>query len=375
MKRPSIAIVHEWLEAYGGSELVLAQIQACFPEADLFVVVDHMPEWVRLELGIRPTKRCSLIQHLPGSQSQFRRYLPMMPWAMKQLDLRQYGLIISNSHAVAKYVRLRSDQIHICYCHSPMRYVWDLSADYLRLAGLANGAIHRLACTVQARLRRWDRRSARPVHRFLCNSHYIAHRIRRCYDRSATVIHPPIALDQFTICERPREKWYLYASRLVPYKRADLVIDTFNQLSTRKLLIVGTGPEEDRLRQRAQSNIEFLGHVEKLVLVDLLQRCRGFIFPPLEDFGLMPLEAQACGTPVIAYGAGGSLETVCDGTTGLHFSSQTTNSLQDAITRFEHKKWDPIACRQHAERFSASAFRAGIIQAVHETLSQPHGWR
>ena len=353
-----IAVVHEWLVTYAGSEQVLGEILAFFPDADLFAVVDFLSDEDRTKLSGKQAKT-TFIQRLPFASRGYRIYLPLMPMAIEQLDLSAYDIIISSSHAVAKGALTGPDQLHICYCHTPIRYAWDLQHQYLREARLTRGIKSLLARLILHYIRLWDARTVNGVDHFIANSAYVARRIKKVYRRDAKVIHPPVNLEMFTMHE-VKEDFYLAASRMVPYKRIDLIVEAFSSTPERKLVVIGDGPEMPRIRRLAGPNVSFLGYQKTAVLKDYLQRARAFVFAAEEDFGIMPLEAQACGTPVIAFGRGGVLETVVgqsETPTGVFFYSQTVPSLLDAIRYFETLLIKPETCRKWAESFSAASFR------------------
>ena len=353
-----IAVVHEWLVTYAGSEQVLGEILALFPDADLFAVVDFLSDEDRTKLSGKRAKT-TFIQRLPFASRGYRIYLPLMPMAIEQLDLSAYDIIISSNHAVAKGVLTGPDQLHICYCHTPIRYAWDLQHQYLREASLTHGIKSLLARLILHYIRLWDARTVNGVDHFIANSAYVARRIKKVYRRDAKVIHPPVDLEMFTMHEA-KEDFYLAASRMVPYKRIDLIVEAFSSTPERKLVVIGDGPEMPRIRRLAGPNVSFLGHQKTVVLKDYLQRARAFVFAAEEDFGIMPLEAQACGTPVIAFGRGGVLETVVgqsETPTGVFFHSQTVPSLLEAIRYFETLLIKPETCRKWAENFSTARFR------------------
>ena len=366
-----IAIAHDWLVTFAGAERVLAEILALYPAADLFSVVDFLPAADRAMFGGRSVQT-TWLQRLPGARRRYRSFLPLMPWAVEQLDLSGYDLVISSSHAVAKGVVTRPDQPHVCYCHSPMRYAWDMREEYLREAGIDSGLPGWLARQVLERLRRWDLANSRRVDHFIANSRFIAERIRLSYDREATVVYPPVDTEYYTPAgaTAPGEKdsFYLAASRMVPYKRMNLIVQAFSRLPQRQLVVIGDGPQYEKARADAGPNITFLGYQPQDVMREYLRQAKAFVFAAKEDFGILPVEAQACGTPVIAYGAGGALETVrglgiaADGErpTGLFFAEQTVASLAEAVERFEANAaaFSPAACRANALRFSAERFRA-----------------
>lgn len=365
-----VAVVHEWFVNYAGSERVVEQILKVFPKADLYALVDFLPDGERGFIGDRHVQT-SFIQRLPRARKAFRNYLPLMPLAIEQFDLSGYDLIISSSHAVAKGVISGPDQVHISYVHTPIRYAWDLQHQYLRESGLDSGFKSWIARASLHYLRIWDSRTANGVDAFLANSSYIARRIRKAYGRDSRVVYPPVDIDRFAL-RRQKEDFYLAASRMVPYKRLPMIVEAFASLRDRKLVVIGDGPEFERVTTLAKgaSNIDVLGYQPTDVLVDHMARARALIFAAEEDFGIMPVEAQACGTPVIAFGAGGALETVVaspdpEKRTGLFFKQQTVNSISDAIREFEAAgTFLPEVCRGNAERFSIESFRRCLADAV-----------
>ena len=356
-----VALVHEWFTIWAGSENVVEQILACFPEADLFALVDFLPERDRMRINGKPVKT-SFIQRLPFARTHYRNYLPVMPLAVEQFDLSGYDLVISSSHAVAKGALTGPNQVHVSYVHSPMRYAWDLRDQYLRESGLDRGLKGVLARWMLDRLRAWDVRTVNGVGHFIANSHFIADRIRRAYHRKSTVIYPPVDVDAFTLREN-KDDYYVSASRLVPYKKMDVVVEAFAGMPDKRLVVIGDGPSMGVVRGKAGKNVTFLGHQDRIELVRHLQAARAFIFAAEEDFGILPVEAQACGTPVIAYGRGGVTESVCgldaDEPTGLFFAEQSSIAIRAAVEEFEAiaDRFLPAACRRNAERFSATRFR------------------
>jgi len=359
----NISIVHDWLTSYAGSEQVLKQLLLLFPSADLFTLVDFLPLAARQ--GIRTSTATSFIQHLPFARTRYRNYLPLMPFAIERLDLSSYDLILSSSHAVAKGVLKRPGQVHICYCHTPMRYAWDLKDQYLAEAGLDHGLKGIAARYVLERIRRWDRQTSSRVDHFIANSQYIADRIMRSYGRTADVIYPPVDVDTFTLVER-KEDYFLAASRMVPYKKIPLIVKAFSALPDERLKVVGDGPDLEKVRALAGANVEVLGYRTGEELRDLMQRAQAFVFAAEEDFGIITVEAQACGTPVIAYGRGGATETVIpldntsnDAPTGVFFQEQTVDSLVRAIQIFKknRNRFMPRTIRKNAERFNTLRFR------------------
>jgi glycosyltransferase involved in cell wall biosynthesis len=369
-----IAIVHEWLETYAGSERVLEQLLQSFPTADIFAVVDFMDETERGFLQNRRV-RTSFIQKLPYARRRFRNYLGLMPIAMQQLDLSGYDLVISSNHAVAKGVITGPDQVHVSYVHSPMRYAWDLQHQYLAQAGIERGLRGIYARWLLARLRQWDVSSAHHVDHFVANSRYVARRIRKAYRRDATVIYPPVDIGRFAMRE-DKDDFYLLACRFVPYKRADVVVKSFARQPSRRLVVVGDGPDNRHVREAAGGapNVHFVGSVSQLQLVDLMQRARAFVFAAEEDFGIALAEAQACGTPVIAYCRGGAAEIVvtdpAERRTGVLFDRQEEAAVTEAVERFEAlgARLDSHACRSNALRFSQMRFRSEIGEFINDVL-------
>lgn len=369
-----IAIVHEWFDTYAGSEKVLEQILNVYPEADLFAVVDFLPKGKR---GFIKDKNVitTFIQNLPKAKDKFRKYLPLMPLAIEQLDLSKYDVIISNSHCVAKGVITGPNQLHISYVHSPMRYAWDLQHQYLREANLTKGFKGWLAKAILHYMRLWDFRTSNNVDYFLCNSNYIVRRINKCYRREATVIYPPVAINDFTLCTE-KEDFYLTASRMVPYKKIDLIVEAFSKMPDKKLVVIGDGSEMSKVKAKAKSNVCIMGYQSFKVLKEKMQKAKAFVFAAEEDFGIVPVEAQACGTPVIAYEKGGSLETVRgldkENPTGIFFQEQTVESIIQAVNEFEEKRelFTPQNCREYAECFSEDRFRKEFKAFVENKVSQ-----
>ncbi|MFO1316104.1 MAG: glycosyltransferase [Burkholderiales bacterium] len=364
MTAPRVALVHDWLDTWGGGENVLAELIRAYPDADLFALVDFLPDTLRPLLAGKRA-RTTFLQHVPGARRHFRMLLPLFPRAIESLDVSGYDLVISDSHAVAKGVRTAPSQLHVCYCHTPMRYAWELRDQYLGPRGLAAGWKGALAHRVLDRLRIWDRQVSGRVTEFVANSEFVRDRIARCYGRTAVVIHPPVDTAYFTPAARrdaASRDYYFAASRWVPYKRMDLIARAFRDLPDRRLVMAGDGPERERVRAAAGPNVEFAGAVSREAMRDLLRGARAFVFAAEEDFGILPVEAQACGTPVVAYGRGGARETVRDRAdghpTGLFFDEQTPAALAAAVCRFE-AEFPPIDardCRANADRFSADRF-------------------
>ncbi|CAD6510167.1 hypothetical protein LMG27952_00351 [Paraburkholderia hiiakae] len=366
-----VAIVHDWLVVSGGAEKVLQQIIECFPDADLFSLVDFLED--RSVVRGKPVQT-SFIQHLPFARRRYRGYLPLMPLAVEQFDLASYDLIITSSYAVAKGVLVGPDQTHVSYVHSPIRYAWDLQHQYLRESHLTRGMRSWAARALLHYLRNWDSRSANSVDQLLCNSHFVARRIMKTYRRDACVVAPPVDVQGFEL-RADKEDFYLCASRMVPYKRIDLIVEAFAAMPERKLVVIGDGPHMTEVRAKATPNVSILGYQPFEVLRDHMQRAKAFVFAAEEDFGIAILEAQACGTPVICYGKGGVLETVIPlgepEPTGIYFPEQTAQSLSTAVMAFDRSidSFTPQACRKNAERFSPAVFRRAFMVEVMRTIA------
>jgi glycosyltransferase involved in cell wall biosynthesis len=367
-----IAFVHDALMSYAGSERVLEQMIRCFPDADIFSLIDFLPPEDRFFLQGKHVTT-SFLQGIPFAGSKYRSYLPLMPLAIEQLDVSGYDLVISSNHAVAKGVLTGPDQLHLCMCYSPMRYAWDLQHQYLRESSLHLGLKGFLARWILHKIRIWDCRTANGVDNFIAISKFVGRRIWKVYRRKSTVIYPPVDVSSFTLCEQ-KDDFYLTASRMVPYKRIDLIVETFTQMPDKKLVVIGEGPEFQKIRLKAGKNIELLGYQPYQVLKDHLQRAKAFVFAAEEDFGIAPLEAQACGTPVIAYGKGGALETIQgndkENRTGLFFFEQTTSALRHAVQEFDKTQtfFSSSDCRENALRFSPERFRAEFKTYVNSQL-------
>lgn len=361
------AIVQDWFAVNGGAEKVVRELVDMYPDADIFSLVDFLNETDRKEILKGKKSKSSYLQNFPFARNHFRNYLPLFPHAIESLDLSAYDLIISSSYSVAKGVKKNKGQIHICYCHSPVRYAWDLRKEYLAGLSLPKRIVSSLTL---AYIRKWDSGTSERVDLFIANSKNVAERIKRIYNRDSVVIYPPVDTGSFTP-EENKDDYYFTTLRVVPYKRLDLIIDTFNQLPDKKLVVAGEGPALDKLKKKAGSNISFVGFVSKSELVRLMQKAKGFILAAEEDFGITSLEAQCCCTPVIAYRKGGYLETVIEGKTGVFFDHQTVESLRKAITDFENsgikfRKQDFMA---NVENFTTEKFREAFKKTVDEYLA------
>ncbi|MEX2117479.1 MAG: glycosyltransferase [Bacteroidota bacterium] len=361
-----IALVHDWLTGMRGGEKVLEVLCELFPGAPIFTLI-HNKGSVSPIIE-RHTIRTSFLQHAPLKSTKYRSYLPLFPRAIESFNFSGYKLIISSSHAVAKGAIPAKGAIHICYCHTPMRYVWDQYDEYFG-KGKAGFLTRTAMRFVAPRLRAWDVRTSDRVHTFIANSRNVAARIQSCYGRSSEVLHAPVDTPAFEISAE-NDGSFLVVSALVPYKRIDLAIQACQALK-RPLKIVGTGPDEGKLRSMAGPDVSFLGWQSDSELARFYGQCRAVLFPGVEDFGIVPLEAMASGKPVVAFGRGGALETIVDGTTGVFFGEQTVVSLVDAIQRLDQMQFDPHAIRRHAEGFDRASFRIKL-QSLISRLVEAH---
>jgi glycosyltransferase involved in cell wall biosynthesis len=373
---PTLALVHDWLDTWAGGESVLRELTRLYPQAPVFTLVDFFPDSYRARLDAAQI-HTSFLQRMPFARSSFRRYLPLFPRAIESLDVGAFDIVVSSSHAVAKGVRTNARQLHICYCYSPMRYAWDLRDQYLQQVGLAGGTRSWFAHRMLDRLAAWDLRTSGRVDEFVAISRHIASRIARCYGRDSHVIYPPVTLPAHRTDRPRRDDLYVTVSRLVPYKRIDTIAAAFRQLPDRKLVIVGEGPERERVAAQAGPNVTLAGQLDDAQRDTLLAEAQAFLFAADEDFGIAPIEAHAHGTPVIAYRKGGLLETVAgldaEAPTGVFFDEQTPEAIAHAIRTFEanRRRIDAAACRANAERFSASRFRdefAAFVTARSESF-------
>jgi len=358
-----IAIIHEWLVNYAGSEKCVQSFTNIYPDADVFALVDFLNEEERAVILKGKHANTSFIQHLPYAKTKHRYYLPLFPKAVEQFDVSKYDLIISSSHAVAKGVKTSKNQLHICYCYSPMRYAWDNADEYLK--GF-KGSVAKFFLNY---LRNWDLKSSKNPDFIIGISNHIREKIKRIYNRDADVIYPPVDVDKFSF-EPYKEDYYLAASRLVPYKRIDLIVDAFAAMLDKKLVVIGSGPEKEKIKSKATPNIDVLGYQDFESLKTYMQKAKAFVFAAEEDFGIVVVEAMACGTPVIAYGNGGAAETVVDGKTGILFPEQTAESIIDAVKKFEDMNQSIVhsEVRTQAENFSRKIFEDNISKYVAEKI-------
>jgi glycosyltransferase involved in cell wall biosynthesis len=356
-----IGIVADWLVSYAGAERVIEEFIELYPESKLYSVVDFLSDDSRTHFSGKHATT-TFIQKLPAAKNKYQKYLPLMPFAIEQLDVSSHDVILSSSHAVAKGILTGPDQLHISYVHSPIRYAWDLQHQYLRESGLNKGLKGALAKWLLHKIRIWDYRTANGVDHFIANSQFIARRIKKVYGREADVIYPPVDVNRFKLCEN-KEDYYFTASRLVPYKRIDVIVEAFSRMPDKKLIVIGDGSEMSKIKAKAAKNIEILGYQSNAVMQEHMQKAKAFVFAAEEDFGITPVEAQACGTPVIAFGKGGALETIrpygVEKNTGIFFQSQQIDSIIGAVNLFEAKRdhFLPEFCRENALRFSNERFK------------------
>lgn len=355
-----VAIVHDWLVTYAGAERVVEQMLNCFPEADIFSLIDFIPKGQRSFIKNKKVTT-SFLQKMPFVRKKYRSYLALMPFVIEQFDLSKYDLIISSSHAVAKGVIVGPDQLHISYVYSPMRYAWDFQFQYLREANLAKGIKGLIAKRILHKMRIWDALSANRVDYFVTLSNFIKRRIQKAYRRDSVVIAPPVNVEAFQY-HPEKENFYLAAARLVPYKRVDLIVDAFAKMPDKKLVVIGDGPEIKKIRSKATANITVMGYQPFEVLREHMQRAKAFLYAAEDDFSIVMIEAQACGTPSIAYGKGAALEIVKDSDSaepnGIFFPHQTIESVIDAVEKFEHMGSTIKAenCRANAEKYQPQVF-------------------
>jgi glycosyltransferase involved in cell wall biosynthesis len=367
-----VALIHDWLTGMRGGEKCLEAFCELYPGSPIYTLV-HRRGSVSAIIESHPI-HTSFIQHAPFGRTRYQRYLPLYPLAIERFDLRGYDLVLSSSHAVAKGVVVHPGAVHVCYCHTPMRYVWHAYEDYFG-RGRYHFPVSWGLSIAASWLRTWDVVSSQRVDHFIANSQNVAARISRYYGREAKVIHPPLDTARFTPDPTvPREGFDLIVSALVPYKRLDLAIHAAARLK-RRLIVIGSGVERRRLERLARADgaeVRFLGWVGEEVLIDHLRRARALLFPGEEDFGIVPLEAMACGTPVVAYRAGGALETVKDGETGILFAEQTVDSLSAALQRLDHTPGLAAAGPRHAQAFSRERFKERMREEIARALSASH---
>ncbi|ATU93875.1 glycosyltransferase [Phyllobacterium zundukense] len=360
-----VAIVHYWLLSMRGGEKVLEALSEIYPEADIFTLV-YNPDAISGRLKNHKITT-SFLQKIPGSKKHYQMLLPLMPLALESMNLTEYDLIISSESGPAKGIIPKPDAVHVCYCHSPMRYIWDHYFFY----HASSGFLKRLFMPVIASwLRQWDVSTSARVDCFVANSRHIANRVQKYYRRDAVVIHPPVSVDDFAISDSTGD-FYLCAGQLVGYKRVDLAVDAFTAMN-KNLVVIGTGEEMEKLKNRAGPTIRFLDHQPFASLKSHMARCKALIFPGEEDFGIVPVEVMASGRPVIAFGRGGAVDTVIDGLSGVLFSEQTVDSLTESVNRFEAMadSFSPTAIRTHSLRFSKDNFKKKIVALVRKEFER-----
>lgn len=361
-----VALVHDWLVTDAGAEKVLKAILKLYPNADIFSLVDFLSDDDRTEVLNGKFAKTSFIQNLPFSKKYFRHYLPLFPKAIESFDLSSYDLIISSSWAVVKGVKREKGQLHISYCHTPIRYAWDLHDEYT--ANLKQPKKFLVQETLKY-IRKWDIRTLDRVDYFIANSKFVQNRIIKTYGVGAKVIYPPVDTENF-ILKKEKSDFYITASRLVPYKKTKLIVEAFNEMPEKKLLVIGSGEEYVEIKKIAKANIEILGYQSKSVMIENMQRAKAFIYAAIEDFGIVPIEAMACGTPVIALNQGGTAETIIDGVNGVHFQKQTKEEIIKAVGVFESLSFDVSEISQKAQAFSNNRFKEEIKEFISSKLNQ-----
>ena len=364
------ALIHDWFSTYAGAEKCVESFTNIWDDFEIYSLIDFLKGADRDKILKGKHAHTSFIQKLPFAKDKYRNYLPLFPLAIEQFDLSGYDVVLSSSHAVAKGVLTHSNQLHIAYVHTPIRYAWDLYHQYLRESGLDRGLKGVLAKYFLHKIRLWDASTANRVDHYVANSRYIARRIKKTYGKPSDVIYPPVDVDKFTLRET-KEEFYLTASRMVPYKKIDLIVEAFSQ-TDKKLLVIGDGPDMAKIKSKAGKNVELLGFASDETMADLMGRAKAFVFAAEEDFGITPVEAQACGTPVICFGRGGARETVRDGESGLYFMEQNAKELLAAVAKFEqnYDKFEPTKIRENSLKFSRARFEAEIKSYVEKKYEE-----
>ena len=361
------ALVHDWFYTNGGAEKVVHSIGNIWDDLEYHSLIDFLDEKDRSFILKGKKVKTSFIQKFPTAKKNHRKFLQFFPKAIESFNLNDYEVVISSSSSIAKGVLTNQNQLHICYCHSPMRYAWNLYHEYLEDKNLTTGLKGWYAKRVLHKLRTWDVISTNRVDHFVANSNYIAQRIKKIYNREATVIYPPVDIQNFPL-EENKEDYYVAASRLVSYKKIALIVEAFNKMPNKKLKVIGEGPEMSKIVEIAKSNVEILGRKKQDEMVKILQKARALVFAADEDFGILPVEAQSCGTPVIALNRGGLKETVIDNETGVFFQKQETIDIIEAVNKFETLKFDAKVIRKNAERFSKERFEREFKEFVEQKI-------
>ena len=365
-----LAIVHDWLVNYMGAEKCVESFTNIWDDADILSLVDFLNDDERRIILKGKHAETSFVQKMPMAKRLYRNYFPFFPYAIEQLDVSGYDVVLSSSHAFAKGVLTSANQLHICYCHTPIRYGWDLYHQYIKEANLTKGIKGLLAKRYLHNIRMWDFSTSNRVDHFIANSQHVAKRINKLYRKEAAVIHPPVDVDKFTP-NKTKDDYYLAVARFVPYKKMDLLVEAFSRMPDKKLIVIGSGPDEAKIKAKAKSNITVLPFQTDEKLVEYMRSAKAFLFAAEEDFGITIVEAQACGTPVIAYGLGGATETVVENKTGLFFDKQENNAIADAIERFENsiELFDPTKIAEHAQKFSRVRYEKEIKEFVEAKLN------
>ena len=364
------ALVHDWFSVYAGAEKCVESFTDIWDDFEVYSLIDFLSDADRNKILKGKRAHTSFIQKLPFAKDKYRNYLPLFPLAIEQFDLSSYDVVLSSSHAVAKGVLTHSNQLHIAYVYTPIRYAWDLYHQYLHESGLDHGLKGMLARYFLHKIRLWDLSTINRVDCFIAISHYIARRIKKTYGKPSDVIYPPVDVDKFTLREA-KEEFYLTASRMVPYKKIDLIVEAFSQ-TDKKLLVIGDGPDMAKIKSKAGKNVELLGFASDETMADLMGRAKAFVFAAEEDFGITPVEAQACGTPVICFGRGGARETVLDSESGLYFMEQNAKELLAAVAKFEqnYDKFEPVKIRENSLKFSRTRFESEIKSYVEKKYEE-----
>ena len=361
-----IAVVHDWLVTDAGAEKVLSAILDIYPDADIFSLVDFLDDKERKIVLHGKYAKTSFIQNFPFAKQHFRNYLPLFPIAIESFDLSSYNLIISSSWAVAKGIKKHKNQLHISYCYTPIRYAWDLYDEYT--ANLKQPKKFIVQKTLQY-IRRWDIKTLKRVDCFIADSKFVQTRIKKTYNKDSVVIYPPVDVDSFKLNEI-KENFYLTASRLVPYKKTKLIVEAFNKMPDKKLVVIGNGEDYDSIKKIAKDNTLLLGYRDNETMIDYMQRAKAFVYAAVEDFGILPIEAQACGTPVIALNDGGTKETVTDRINGLHFNKQNVEEIVRAVNNFELLEYNAKDISANAQSYSTKRFKIEISAFVKKKLDK-----
>lgn len=368
----NLAIVHDWFVNYMGSEKCIESFTNIWNEAEIYSLVDFLDDEERDIILKGKHAHTSLVQKLPFAKKAYRNYFSVFPYAIEQLDVSSYDVILSSSHSFAKGLISSANQMHVCYCHTPIRYAWDLYHQYIRESNLEKGIRGWLAKRFLHKIRMWDFSTSNRVDYFIANSKHVAKRINKLYRKEAAVIYPPVDVDKFKPHNISKDDYYLIVARFVPYKKVDLVVEAFAEMPDRKLVVIGSGPDEAKIKAKAASNIELLPFQQDDELVKYMQNAKAFLFAAEEDFGITIVEAQASGTPVIAYGLGGATETVIENETGLFFGTQNTQAIKYAVDEFEknYDNFEPLNIIEHSETFSRSRFEKEMKSFVEVNYSE-----